>query len=81
MAHRTQLHLDEMQYQYLKHVAFIEKKSIAQVIRDWIEEKRAAMIMEERKRDSLFKLRGLFESGDAGLANHFDQALYGEDEK
>lgn len=79
MAHRTQLHLDEMQYQYLKHVAFIEKKSIAQVIRDWIEEKRAAMILEECKRDSLFKLRGLFESGDAELASHFDQALYGED--
>lgn len=79
MAHRTQLHLDEMQYQYLKHVAFIEHKSIAQVIRDWIEEKRAATALNERKRDSLFKAQGLFESGDAGLAEHFDQALYGED--
>ena len=82
MAHRTQLYLDDSQYGYLKDLAKATKKSIAQVIRDWIEEKR---LKKQKKisdkkylKDPIFKLRGLFASGCPDMAENFDDYLYGD---
>ena len=77
MAHRTQLHLDDSQYHYLKDLARSEGKSIAQVIRDWIEQKRKKRMTKKYKKDSFFKLRGIFSSGKPDMARHFDDYLYG----
>lgn len=82
MAHRTQLHLDDMEYQYLKDLARSEGKSIAQLIRDWIKEKRQ---QKEKKKatkkylkDPFFKMYGLFSSGRSDMGKNFDDYLYGD---
>lgn len=77
MAHRTQLHLDDSQYQFLKTLARSEGKSIAQVIRDWIEEKKKKGGAKKYEKDPFFKMRGLFSSGRADMGKNFDDYLYG----
>ena len=77
MAHRTQLYLDDAQYDYLKHLAEVEKKSIAQIIREWIEEKKDGREIKRFHADSFMKTRGLFDSGAPDMAAHFDEYLYG----
>ncbi len=78
MAHRTQLYLEDSQYQYLKELARKEKKSIANIIREWIEEKRRARTATRYLKDPFFKARGLFSSGVPDMAERFDDYLYGD---
>lgn len=75
MAHRTQLYLDDPQYQYLKTLSQKEGKSIAQIIRDWIESHRGK---KNVKKDSFYKIRGQFKSGAPKMASQFDDYLYGD---
>ncbi len=77
MAHRTQLYLEDAQYEYLKELTRIQKKSMARIIRDWIEEKRQARNLKNYLDDPLFKICGLFHSGRPDMAEHFDDYLYG----
>lgn len=76
MAHRTQLHLDEQEFNFLRRQARESNVSMAQVIRSWIKEK-MAIVMRSSSKDPLLKARGLFKSGDPDLAENFDDALYG----
>lgn len=77
MNHRTQLYLDDSQYHYLRDLARSKKKSIAQIIREWIEEKRKKRLTKNYEKDSFFKMRGLFSSGRPDMARDFDDYLYG----
>ena len=77
MAHRTQLYLEDSQYYYLKDLARSEKKSIAEIIRNWIEEKRKKRVVNKFKNDSLLKIRGFFASGRPDMGENFDDYLYG----
>lgn len=76
MAHRTQLYLDDAQYQYLKNTARREKKSIAKLIREWVDERRQVKSMKKYLNDPFFKLRGIF-SDKGDVAENFDDYLYG----
>ncbi len=78
MAHRTQLYLEDNQFEYLKNLARSEKKSIAQIIRDWIEEKRQKKMAKNYEKDSFWKICGLFNSGKPDMAQNFDDYLYGD---
>ena len=77
MAHRTQLHLDDSQYQFLKDLAKKEGKSIAQIIRDWIEERRKKKAKKKYVNDPFFKIIGIGSSGRPDMARNFDDYLYG----
>lgn len=77
MAHRTQLYLDDSQYHYIKDLARSEGKSIAQLVRGWIDEKRKRRAVKKYENDPLFKMRGIFNSGRPDMAEHFDDYLYG----
>lgn len=78
MTHRTQLYLDETQYQYLKELSRSQGKSIAQIVRDWIDERRKKRVKNKYLNDPFFKLRGIFSSGRTDMAEHFDDYLYGD---
>lgn len=80
MAHRTQLYLEDAQYEYLKDLTRRQKKSMAQIIREWIDEKRQARKAKKYLDDPFFKARGLFGSGRPDMAEHFDDYLYGNKE-
>lgn len=79
MAHRTQLYLDHADYQYVKALAHREQKSIAQVFRDWIQEKKHKRKSQQLKNDPFFKARGIFQSGDPEFAKKIDDFLYGKE--
>lgn len=77
MAQRTQIYLDADQYSFLRDISRKEGRSMAQLIREWIDEKRLKKKSKKRTRDSLFKLRGIFT--DTGkVAPSFDDYLYGD---
>lgn len=78
MSRRTQLYLEESQYQFLKDLARSEGKSIAQIIREWVDERRQGRILKKYLKDPLWKLRGLGASGQSDIAKNFDKYLYGK---
>ncbi len=77
MAHRTQLYLDDHHYEYLKKISLLEKKSITQVVRDWIEEKQQKNKSKKYEKDSFWKICKLGKSGKSDIAQNFDDDLYG----
>lgn len=78
MAHRTQLYLNDSEYLFLKDEARKKKKSIAQIVRDWIEEKRKKRAGKKYMSDPFWKIRGIFGSGHSDIGRHFDDYLYGD---
>lgn len=78
MAHRTQLYLDDSQYHFLKDLSRSERKSIASIIRDWINERRQTRSIQNYAKDPFFKAQGLFNSKTPDMATHFDDYLYGD---
>ena len=75
--HRTQLHLDEERYRYLVLRAKAEGKSMAQVVRDLIDEdhKRSG---SRRRKDSLDGIIGVFSGDGSAVAENVDDYLYGD---
>lgn len=78
MTHRTQLYLDSSQYEFLKDLARSEKKSIAQIIREWIDERRQKRALAKIEKDPFWELRGIGASGHHDVARRFDEYLYGK---
>lgn len=78
MSHRTQIYLEDAQYEFLKESARTQKKSIAQVIRDWVEEKRKKRTLKKYENDPFIKSFGSFNSGRPDMARNFDDYLYGD---
>ncbi|MBI2346289.1 MAG: hypothetical protein HYV03_05295 [Deltaproteobacteria bacterium] len=78
MAHRTQLYLDDSQYQFVKDLARAERKSIAQLFREWIEERRHLRAQKRYEKDPFWQMRGIGASGRSDIAKHFDDYLYGD---
>lgn len=78
MAHRTQLYLDDSQYHYIKDLARSEGKSIAQIIRGWIDKKRKRRLAKRYLKDPFIKSRGIFSSGRPDMGRNFDDYLYGD---
>lgn len=78
MSHRTQVYLDKNQYDFLKEQSKNQDKSMANLIRDWIDEKRRILFQKDGDKDTLFEIRGLFKSGQTDIAEKFDDYLYGD---
>jgi predicted DNA-binding protein len=72
---RTNLVLEEVQYQYLKDRAEHEGKSISALVRELIE---AAICPSEDsfKNDPIFKIVGIARGKGRGAARHHDEILY-----
>jgi hypothetical protein len=77
--HRSQILLEEWQYQYLSDEARRKGKSISQIVRqlvtEWIESHRA----EARAGDPIFDIIGMVSSGDGRLAEEHDKYIYSND--
>ncbi len=78
MAHRTQLYLEEIQYEYLRTLASNLKKSIAEIIREWIVQHMEKDIRKNITSDSFWKTVGMVSSGKKYSAKNFDDYLYGK---
>ena len=76
--HRTQLYLDEARYQFLAQWARKRGGSIAQAVRDLIDEKMKPPKGQPRKKDSIWKLVGLGAGDGAAVAENHKDYLYGK---
>ena len=74
--HRSQILLEEWQYEYLSDEAAREGKSISQVVRelvaDWVESRRA----ETWEGDPFLDIIGMVASGDGSIAENHDKHIY-----
>ncbi|MFH1452417.1 MAG: hypothetical protein ABIH00_00330 [Armatimonadota bacterium] len=76
MLHRTQLYLDEAMYQFLKNLAKIKNKSMAEVVRYIVDYYRS----QTSEKDTLYEVMGIGNVKD-NLASGYEDYLYGEDNK
>lgn len=77
MKHRTQISLEDWQYQMLLEISRKTKKSLSGIIRDLIAEtftKQAG----DKEEDPLFKLIGIGAGDGAPVAREHDRYLYGK---
>ena len=79
MAHRTQLYLDESRYSYVVSLARQHKTSIAQIIRNLIDQYRQQTTAQKFKDDPIYKMIGLYKGGKkpVSVAEHYETYLYG----
>lgn len=79
--HRSQILLEEWQYQYLSDEASRQDKSISQLVRelltDWIEARR----VQTWEDDPFFDLIGMVSSGDGRVAEEHDNYIYAPDRR
>lgn len=78
MNHKTQLYLDEARYQFLAQWARKKGESIAQAVRDLIDERMKAAVKSKKKRDALWKAVGLGSGDGSRVAENYEDYLYGK---
>lgn len=74
--HRTQLYLDETRYQFLVGWAKRRGQSVAQAVRDLIDE-RMRSTGRSKKTDPLWKIVGIAEGDGSPVAENDEEYLYG----
>lgn len=75
--HRTQISLDDWQYQLLLDVSHKTKKSLSALIRDLITERFAATV-DDIRQDPVFDIVAIGKSGHKETARSHDTLLYGK---
>ena len=75
--HRTQISLDDWQYQLLLDVSRKTKKSLSSLIRELITERFSAK-PENINHDPIFDIVGIGNSGHKKTARNHDAVLYGK---
>ncbi|MFH1148267.1 MAG: hypothetical protein V1736_11250 [Pseudomonadota bacterium] len=76
--HRTQIYLDETRYNYLLGLARKQKKSLAQVIRELIDERIQERVMRKEE-DPFYAVIGIAEGTGEPVAERYEDVLYGRD--
>lgn len=74
--HRTQISLEDWQYEFLKEKAKKEKTSISSVIRNLVTEKTK---LRHIKKDPIFSLVGIAKGNGTSIARTHDKHLYKKD--
>ncbi|MFH0774947.1 MAG: hypothetical protein V2A53_05580 [bacterium] len=75
--HRTQICLEKWQYQFLRETAKERRCSIANILRELVNEKVNQRITI-KKTDPLFEIVGIGEGDGSSIARNHDDYLYGE---
>ncbi len=74
--HRSQILLEEWQYQYLSDKARQEGKSISHIVRELISEWIESRSAETWEDDPFFDIIGMVSSGDGQVAEEHDKYIY-----
>lgn len=75
--HRTQISLEDWQYQMLQDLSRKTHRSLSAIIRDLLNEK-FTKTPSDRRSDSLFGIVGLAAGDGASVAREHDDYLYGK---
>ena len=77
--HRTQIQLEQWQYQYLVEKAHQTRSSISDVIRRLITQAAHAQAPAERGSDPIFSIIGIGKGDGSPVSRDHDRYLYGKD--
>lgn len=75
--HRTQISLDDWQYQMLLEISRKTKKSLSAIIRELLSEKLMIQVVNKKK-DSVSGLIGIGSGDGSPVARKHDKYLYGK---
>ncbi len=78
--HRTQISLEDWQYQILLEMSKKEKKSLSSIIRDFLSEKFSKQIVKT-KEDSVWSIIGIGSGDGSPVAREHDRFLYAKRKK
>ncbi len=73
--HRTQISLEDWQYQILRDISRRKRKSLSSIIRDLVTEKFSAKASEQAK-DPLWDIIGMGAGDGSSVAREHDRHLY-----
>lgn len=74
---KMQVYLDQARYHSFKSMAKKLKVSMAQLVREWIDEKTENRKTKKLTKDPFWKCVGRGDSGADDIAQRFDDYLYG----
>jgi hypothetical protein len=77
--HRSQILLEQWQYEYLADEARRQGKSISELVRGWLTEWFASRHSGAPEHDPFFDIIGIVASGDGHVAENHDQYIYTTD--
>jgi predicted CopG family antitoxin len=78
--HRTQISLEDWQYQILLEMSKKEKKSLSQIIREFLSEKFSKQAAKP-KEDSVWSIIGIGSGDGSPVAREHDRFLYAKKKK
>ncbi|MBI5195794.1 MAG: hypothetical protein HZA10_05695 [Nitrospirae bacterium] len=78
--HRTQISLEDWQYQILLEMSKKEKKSLSCIIREFLSEKFSKQVVKTKK-DSVWNIIGIGSGDGSPVAREHDQFLYAKRKK
>lgn len=78
--HRTQVSLEDWQYQILRDISRRQRKSLSSIIRDLVTEKFAPP-RSAQSRDPLWGIVGLGSGDGSSVAREHDKHIYGKKKK
>lgn len=78
--HRTQISLEDWQYQILRDVSRRKRKSLSSIIRDLVTEKFGAP-QSAKSRDPLWGIVGIGAGDGSSVAREHDKHIYGKKKK
>lgn len=78
--HRTQISLEDWQYQILLEMSKKEKKSLSSIIREFLSEKFSKQIVKT-KEDSVWSIIGIGSGDGSPVAREHDRFLYAKRKK
>jgi hypothetical protein len=74
---KMQVYLDQARYNTVKNMAKKLGVSMAQLIREWVDEKSQSRKSNPLIEDPFWRCVGKGDSGKKNIAQHFDDYLYG----
>ena len=78
--HRTQISLEDWQYQILLEMSKKEKKSLSSIIREFLTEKFSKQVVKT-KEDSVWSIIGIGSGDGSPVAREHDRFLYAKRKK
>lgn len=78
--HRTQISIEDWQYQILLEMSKKEKKSLSAIIREFLSEKFSKQIVKT-KEDSVWSIIGIGSGDGSPVAREHDRFLYAKRKK
>jgi len=78
--HRTQISIEDWQYQILLEMSKKEKKSLSSIIREFLSEKFSKQVVKT-KEDSVWSIIGIGSGDGSPVAREHDRFLYAKRKK